>query len=269
MFWIYAAPAARMAALQNLRWIGIGTHDSIGIGEDGPTHQPVGLASLYRSMPNINLLRPADAEEVMGCWLLALSEQEANTPSLFALSRQPVPLLAGTKRDGVARGGYSVLETGEGSDIGLVIIATGAEVSRAVELAESLAPKINERIRVVSMPSQRHFDAQSRGYRRELLHPSPKTLVLALEAWSSYGWARYAHASLSMHSFGYSAPNETLFEKFGFGVNHMQEKASAWVARCRKQGEVPGVGEFEELLLEDVEPREKALKKWHAELNGH
>lgn len=269
MFWIYAAPAARMAALQNLRWIGIGTHDSIGIGEDGPTHQPVGLASLYRSMPNINLLRPADAEEVMGCWLLAMSEQEANTPSIFALSRQPVPLLEGSKRDGVAKGAYSVLETGSDGDIGLVIVATGAEVSRAVELAKSLAPIIKERIRVVSMPSQRHFDAQPASYRRELLHPSSTTLVLALEAWSSYGWARYAHASLSMHSFGYSAPQQTLYEKFGFGVDHMQEKATAWIGRWRKQGEVPGVGEFEELLLEDVEPREKALKAWHHELNGH
>jgi dihydroxyacetone synthase len=212
MFWIYAAPAARMAALQRLRIIGIATHDSIGIGEDGeyiadrnsyyntdvlgPTHQPIALATFYRALPNINFIRPADAEECMGMWLLALDDKSADTPSLFALSRQPVPLLEGSDRHAVAKGAYPVM--GGNIDPNLTIIATGAEVARALAVAQLLSKEY--KVRVVSMPSQRHFDMQSMEYRESVLHSST-SLVVAIEAWSSYGWAKYAHASLSMHTF--------------------------------------------------------------------
>lgn len=215
MFWIYAAPAARMAALQHLRFIGVATHDSIGIGEDGryslqpwhpfllnkyylvgPTHQPIALAAFYRALPNINLIRPADAEECMGMWLLALSDQSANTPSIFALSRQPVPLLSGTDRTKVAQGAYIVYGDDRSPD--MTIIATGAEVARAIESAKLL--KSVKKVRVVSMPSQKHFDIQTAEY-KELVLKSSTALVVAIEAWASYGWARYAHASLSMQTF--------------------------------------------------------------------
>lgn len=242
MFWLYAAPAARMSALQGLRFIGIGTHDSIGIGEDGPTHQPVALASFYRALPGINFVRPADAEEVIGAWVLALAD-EAH-PSLFALSRQPVPLLEGSSRDGVARGGYVIYGGEETPD--LVLLATGAEVSRAIETARLLAPL---KVRVVSLPLISRFDAQPAAYRRSVIPPG--ALVVAIEAWASFGWARYAHAGCHMHSFGISAPQDVLFETFGFGPKNLAHKIGDWVQSRTVDGEVevPGVGEFEELLI--------------------
>ena len=240
MFWLYAAPAARMSALQKLRFIGIATHDSIGIGEDGPTHQPIALSSFYRSLPDINFVRPCDAEETIGAWLLAL--KDANHPSLFALSRQPVPLLAGTCREGVSKGGYIVLETKPGKP-DLVLIATGAEVARAVQVAEHFS---NLAVRVVSMPYMARFDAQSFEYRHSII-PADEAPVVAIEAWTSFGWAKYAHAGLHMTSFGMSAPQEALFEIYGFGVTDMVKRISEW--RNSLGGKIPGVGQFEELLL--------------------
>ncbi|KAK4689319.1 dihydroxyacetone synthase, partial [Tremellales sp. Uapishka_1] len=245
MFWIYAAPAARMAALQQLRFIGIATHDSIGIGEDGPTHQPIALAAFYRALPNMNLIRPADAEECMGAWLLALGDQSKNTPSIFTLSRQPVPLLVGSDRTKVQLGAYVVLGA-EIEDPDITIIATGAEVSRAVVAAGLLK---SFKVRVVSMPSQRHFDLQSYEYKQSVLKSS-SSLVVAVEAWSSYGWAKYAHASLAMHTFGHSAPQQQLYEHFGFEPANIAAKVEAWASSWKAKGRLPGLGEYDELLLE-------------------
>ncbi|BEJ18270.1 hypothetical protein CspHIS471_0705470 [Cutaneotrichosporon sp. HIS471] len=235
MFWLYAAPAARMAALQRLRWVGIATHDSIGIGEDGPTHQPVELAALYRAMPGIELFRPADAEEVMGAWTASL---QGEMPVILALSRQPVPLLPGSDRAGVAKGGYVVLDTQAPE---LVLLATGAEVSRAIDTA-ALLPY---RVRVVSLPSTTRFDAQSREYRRSVIPADVPTV--AIEAWASMGWAKYAHAGAHMHGFGLSAPQEVLFEHFGFAPANLAKVIGEWV---KGLDGVPGVGDFEELLLD-------------------
>ncbi|KAF8891153.1 Transketolase, thiamine diphosphate binding domain-containing protein [Mucidula mucida] len=221
MFWLYAAPAARMTALQKLRTIGIATHDSIGIGEDGPTHQPIALASFYRALPNYNFIRPADAEECMGAWEIALDSHD--TPSLFALSRQPVPLLAGSDRAKVRLGAYPIFST----------------ASRSLNLSSSPLAL-----------NQSHFDQQPFEYRDSVLG-SGKALVVAVEAWSSYGWARYAHASLSMHTFGLSAPQATLYDIFGFSVDNITEKVYAWVKTKTVGGEIvlPRLGQFEELLL--------------------
>jgi dihydroxyacetone synthase len=237
-----------MAALQKLRFIGIATHDAIGIGEDGPTHQPIALAAFYRALPNLNFIRPADAEEVIGAWLLALKDTEH--PTLLALSRQAVPLLEGTKREGVEKGGY-VVYGDEKEQPDLVILATGAEVSRAVQAAEKLASDNKLKTRVVSMPSLQHFDVQPASYRRQVI---PKgALVVALEAYASFGWARYAHAGCHMHSFGHSAPAPLLYEHFGFGVDNIASKVGKWVeSRKAKDGsgwELPEVGDFDELLL--------------------
>jgi dihydroxyacetone synthase len=243
MFFLYAAPAIRMSALMKIRFIGIATHDSIGIGEDGPTHQPVGLAALFRAMPNINLIRPADAEEVMGAWLLALKEED--TPSILALSRQAVPLLPGSSRDKVALGAYPVV----GGDIAkpdLVLVATGAEVSRAIETADILSKK-GMAVRVVSMPSQQHFDQQPISYRRSVLPAD--TVIVAIEAWASFGWPRYAHASLSMQTFGHSAPQAVLYEHFGFSPSNMAQKISAYVDERKASGNKFEIGDFKELLL--------------------
>lgn len=240
MFWLYAAPAARMTALMGLRWIGIATHDAIGIGEDGPTHQPIALAHFYRALPGLNFIRPADAEECMGAWLLALEDE--HHPSLFTLSRQPVPLLPGSDRSKVAFGAYPVYgpENPE-----LVLIATGAEVSRAIDTAKLLS---SLRVRVVSMPSLAHFDRQPTTYRRSVLPSS--ALIVAIEAWSSSGWARYAHAGCHMHTFGMSAPQQTLYDFFGFSPENLAKKIGEWAGRWKN--ERPGVGDFEELLLGQV-----------------
>lgn len=259
IFWIYAAPAVRMSALQKLRFVGVGewdepllrpkltllppaTHDSIGIGEDGPTHQPIALAAFYRALPNLNLLRPADAEEVMGAWQLALSEESEDTPSMICLSRQAVPLLDGTDRGMISKGAY-VVAGKEHANPDLVLIGTGSELSRAIETAGLLK---DLKVRVVSMPSQRHFDLQSAEYRRSIL---PNTsLIVAIEAWSSYGWAKYAHASCSMRQFGLSAPGPQLYDHFGFSPENMAGRIAGWVERKRAEKGVWGPGDFEELL---------------------
>lgn len=243
MFWLYAAPAVRMAALQNLRFIGIATHDSIGIGEDGPTHQPIALATFYRALPGINFVRPADAEEVIGAWQLALNDEVE--PSLFALSRQPVPLLEGSSRDGVARGGYVVYGSANPQ---LTLLATGAEVSRAIDVAKLLESRLA--VRVVSLPVLALFDRQPAEYRRSVI-PASTSLVVAIEAWASFGWARYAHAGCHMHTFGVSAPQDVLFEHFGFSPSNLADKIGSYVDKWRGDSGklvLPGVGEFEELL---------------------
>ncbi|KAJ7641468.1 Transketolase, thiamine diphosphate binding domain-containing protein [Roridomyces roridus] len=246
-FWLYAASGVRMSALQGLRFIGIATHDSIGVGEDGPTHQSIALGTFFRALPNMNLIRPCDVEEVLGAWEVALDA--AHTPSILITTRQEVPLLDGSDRSKVKLGAYPIFSTTPNDeDPELVIIATGSEVYRAIEVAKKLAPKF--RVRVVSMPSQSHFDRQPAEYRRSVL-ASGKALCVAIEAWGSYGWARYAHASFSMHTFGLSAPQATLFDLFGFGVDTIVEKVGAFADSKRVDGKIvlPPVGEFEELLL--------------------
>ena len=238
MFWLYAAPAARMAALQQLHWIGIATHDAIGIGEDGPTHQPIALASFYRSLPQLHFIRPADAEEVMGAWLIALND--VNHPSIFAFSRQTVPLLEGSDRLKVAKGGY-VIHGGSGTPE-ICLLATGAEVSRAVNVAK----KLKGNVRVVSLPSLEHFNRQPESYRRETI-PSHTCPVIAIEAYSTSSWPRYAHAGAHMHTFGHSAPQQILYEAFGFGEDNLAKMIGEYVAGL--QGKLPGVGEYKELLL--------------------
>ncbi|KAL8291358.1 hypothetical protein RQP46_002336 [Phenoliferia psychrophenolica] len=189
MFTLYMAPALRMAALQQLRTITVATHDSIGIGEDGPTHQPIALAAFFRALPGIRLFRPADAEETMGAWEEAIAGGVG--PSVLCLSRQAVPLLAGTSRSKVSLGAYVVLNHPSGKDPDLTLIATGSEVSLAVDVAARLSSAPHSlAVRVVSMPSPSLFDAQPAPYRQSILRPQTSCLVVAIEAWSSYGWAK-------------------------------------------------------------------------------
>jgi dihydroxyacetone synthase len=195
-------------------------------------------------LPNFSLIRPCDAEEVMGAYEIALDDSSANTPSLFCLSRQAVPLLEGSDRSKMSKGGYIIY--GEDVEPELTIVSSGAEVSRSIATAKLLSS--TKKVRVVSMPSQKHFDAQSLEYRQSVL-PTSKSLVVAIEAWGSYGWARYAHASLSMHTFGYSAPADQLYEKFGFKPENMASKIDAWMQKWQSESRLPAVGEFDELLL--------------------
>ncbi|GJN93410.1 hypothetical protein Rhopal_006465-T1 [Rhodotorula paludigena] len=248
MFTLYAAPALRMAALQKLRTITVATHDSLGIGEDGPTHQPIALASFFRALPGLRLWRPADAEEVMAAWQFAI-EGEAG-PSVLCFSRQPVPLLDGSTRAGATKGAYTLATypAGSSSEPKVVLIGTGSEVALAVSVAKRLAAS-GVATSVVSMPCMELFDKQPSSYKRDVL-PSHKALVVAIEAWSSFGWARYAHASVSMHSFGHSGPQADLFKMFGFGEENVAKVVGEYVQR--RENAFPGVGDFEELLINHV-----------------
>ncbi|PWY96935.1 hypothetical protein BCV70DRAFT_228880 [Testicularia cyperi] len=254
MFYLYAAPAIRMSALQRLRLIGIATHDSIGIGEDGPTHQPIGLASLFRSIPNTQFIRPADAEEVMGAWQLAL--ESYSTPSIFSLSRHALPLLDGSDRESVRRGGYLIHRSQSSSSssetIALTIVATGSEVSLAIAAADLLASGAKTRpynVAVVSLPCMSLFDAQPASYRHSVIPPS--NLSIGVEAWAALPWPRYTAASLSMHTFGHSGPQKELFEMFGFEPSSIAGKIDEYVSSRIEGGQVvlPRIGEFKELLL--------------------
>lgn len=245
MFWLYAAPAARMSALQGLRVIGIATHDSIGTGEDGPTHQPIALPAFYRSLPNFNYFRPADGEEVVGCYALALDEENASTPSLLSLSRQAVPLLEGSDRTKVRKGAYIIYSSSpeSASKPDLTLISTGSEVWRAIEAAKKLSATIKS-INVVSMPIQEVFDKQDRAYRQSIIPSSTPTV--AIEPYASDRWARYAHASINMVNFGWSAPGDDIYEFFGFGVDSLAATVGKWYGGLG--GQIPLVGEFEELV---------------------
>ncbi|GAA5893514.1 hypothetical protein JCM6882_007841 [Rhodosporidiobolus microsporus] len=249
MFTLYAAPALRMAALQKLRTITVATHDSLGIGEDGPTHQPIALASFFRALPGLRLWRPADAEEVMAAWQFAI-EGEAG-PSVLCFSRQPVPLLDGSDRASATRGGYTLASYPSSAPDApqVVLIGTGSEVSLAVAVAKRLSSQNGISVSVVSMPCMELFDKQDAAYKREVL-PTNKALVVAVEAWCSFGWARYAHASVSMHQFGHSGPQADLFEMFGFGEENVAKVVSEFVGR--RWADRPGVGDFEELLINHV-----------------
>ena len=227
MFYLYAAPAVRMGALQQLQVIHVATHDSIGMGEDGPTHQPIELAALYRAMPNLLYIRPGDSEEVAGAWTLAI--QSKHTPSIISTSRHALPQLKLlTKREGVLKGGY-VLEEAEDAD--LTLIGVGAELNLAVSLAKDLKEKAGINTRIVSMPCQRLFDSQTQEYRRSVLRRDAKRPTVVVEAYAANGWERYANASISMSvdRFGQSLPGPVAYDYFGFTVEKMAGKVQKYL----------------------------------------
>lgn len=208
----YCRNAIRVAALMGVRSIFVLTHDSIGLGEDGPTHQPVEHVASLRAMPNLHVFRPADTIETLECWDVALNSQR--TPSVLALSRQNVPQLR-TERDSVnfsARGAYVLRHASRRRAV--TLIATGTEVSLAVKAAEELETR-GIPTAVVSMPSWDLFDAQPKDYREEVLGSAPR---IAIEALSKFGWTKYVASEddvIGMSGFGASAPAEVLYERFG------------------------------------------------------
>ncbi len=209
----YMRPAIRMAALMGLPVVFVYTHDSIGMGEDGPTHQPVEHLASLRAIPNLVILRPADANETAQAWRVALRRLDG--PTALVLSRQKLPVLG--PGGPVERGAYAIVD---GSDV--VLIGTGSEVSLCLAAREHLARE-GISARVVSMPSWELFRAQPEAYREDVL-PSgvPR---LAVEAAVSFGWCDWADAVVGMDSFGASAPGEVLFEEFGFTAQHVAERA--------------------------------------------
>ncbi|KAK0391177.1 hypothetical protein NLU13_0678 [Sarocladium strictum] len=243
MFYMYAAPGVRMGALQHLQAIHIATHDSIGTGEDGPTHQPIALAALYRAMPNLLYIRPCDSEETAGAFIAAL--EATNTPSIISLSRQALNQYPQySNREGVTKGAYEFI--GE-KNAEVTLIGIGAEMVFAVETRRILREKYNIRARVVSFPCQRLFEAQPVEYKREVLQYRSQAPRVVIEAYAVNGWERYADAGYSMASFGKSLPGKEAYAYFGFDEDIIAEKVKALVEEVKREGVECLRGEFRDL----------------------
>lgn len=209
----YTKPMARLSALMNIPTIFVFTHDSIGVGEDGPTHEPVEQLAMLRSLPNFNTFRPADAKETVAAWYAALVSKK--TPTAIVLTRQNLPQLSGSSKEAL-KGGYIIKEASKATP-DMILIASGSEVSLAVDAAAELE---NEGVatRVVSMPCMDVFEKQSKEYKDKILPNTVRNRV-AIEALSGFGWDKYTGLDgrvISMNSFGASAPQDLLFKKFGF-----------------------------------------------------
>ncbi|MPY78749.1 MAG: transketolase [Actinophytocola sp.] len=224
----YLRPAVRLAALMRQPVVYVWTHDSIGLGEDGPTHQPVEQLAALRAIPGLNVVRPADANETSGAWRAALTTTDA--PTGLALTRQNVPVLAGSDPDAVAHGGY-VLAEAEGTPQ-VVLIATGSEVQLAVVARETLQAE-GVPTRVVSMPCVEWFDAQDVAYRDAVLPPEVTARVV-VEAGIAQPWHRFAEEVVSLEHFGASADYQTLYREFGITAEAVV--AAAWRCLARQSG---------------------------------
>jgi transketolase len=222
----YMRGSVRLAALSCRRVVYVWTHDSVALGEDGPTHQPVEHVAALRAIPNLHVMRPGDANETAAAWRCGI--ERADGPTALALSRQKLPILAGTAekaRDGVARGGYVLRDaSGDAAKPDLVIVATGSELALAVGAAEALE-KEGIRTRVVSLPCWERFDAQDAAYRESVLPRAARKRV-TVEALVSFGWEAYAGdegAIIGIDHFGASAPGDEVMARFGFTVDRVAE----------------------------------------------
>ncbi len=225
----YMRPAVRLAALQQLPTIYVWTHDSIGLGEDGPTHQPVEHLASLRAIPGLAVVRPADANETAAAWRSVIERRDG--PVGLALTRQNVPVLEGTDPAGVARGGYVLVDADNG-DPDVLLIATGSEVALAVGAREALAAD-GIRARVVSMPCVEWFDAQDRSYRDQVLPPGIRARV-AVEAGIAQPWHRFVGDRgevVSLEHFGASADYQTLFREFGLTTEFVTRAARRTLQR--------------------------------------
>lgn len=228
----YMRPAIRLAALMHLRVIYVFTHDSIGLGEDGPTHQPVEQLSALRAIPNLTVLRPCDASETAEAWRFALNHKKG--PVALVLTRQGVPALDRSvfaPAAGLHQGAYVLAEPAEGKP-DLLLMASGSEVHLAIEAAKKLGQK-GLSSRVVSMPSWELFDRQSEAYRLDVFPQNVKVRI-AIEAGRTQGWWRYVGDKgdvVGIDRFGASAPYKVLYEKFGITADHVVEKALKLLGR--------------------------------------
>ncbi|MDT7603174.1 MAG: transketolase [Acidobacteriota bacterium] len=229
----YMKPAIRLACLSEVQVIYVFTHDSIGLGEDGPTHQPIEQLAMLRAIPHINVIRPADPAEVSQAWRVAITRRHA--PTALILTRQKVPTLdrnAYAPAEGLLRGAYTLAEATDaaGANVApqLIIIATGSEVSLALEARDGLQ-KEGTPVRVVSMPCWELFEEQEASYREEVLPPAT-TARLSIEAGARMGWDRYVGARgdcISLKRFGASAPGDVALKELGFNVENVVSRAKA------------------------------------------
>jgi len=230
MFYLYAAAGVRMGALQQLKVIHVATHDSIGEGQNGPTHQPVELDSLFRAMPNMLYIRPSDAEEVLGAWATALSVEDHSV--IISLARDPALVkIPNTKRSNVSKGGYVVVEQ---EDAMVTLVSCGSELQFAIAAARELSSKHSIPTRVVSMPCIRLFESQSLQYQDSVLGDAQH--VISVEAYISSMWARFCTASVAMDSFGYSGAGIENFKRFGLDTAGTVKKVVRHVKEAGKGG---------------------------------
>jgi len=228
----YMKPAIRLAALSRLHVVFVFTHDSIFLGEDGPTHQPIEHLAALRAVPNLVVIRPADANETAGSWRFAVAHR--TEPTTIVLTRQKVPVLDGTAGAPVERGAYVLAEAAGSLD--LVLIGTGSEVALCLA-ARNLLQQRGIGTRVVSMPSWELFERQDESYRNEVLPPQVGAR-LSVEAGSTLGWSRWVGDrgdAIGMHTFGESAPMAALAERFGFTPEHVARRGAALVGTVAKR----------------------------------
>ena len=228
----YAKPAIRLSAIMEIPTIHVFTHDSIGVGEDGPTHQPIEQLPSLRAIPGLITIRPADANEVVEAWRVIMKLQ--HQPAVLVLSRQPIPTFDRRRyaaANGVTKGAY-VLADAEGGKPDLILLGTGSEVALCLGAATHLAAE-GIGVRVVSMPSWELFEQQDQAYRDSVLPPEV-TARVSVEQAATFGWERYVGqtgAMIGMGTFGASAPLKELQKKFGFTIDHVVEVARAQLAR--------------------------------------
>ncbi|WP_174401655.1 transketolase [Corynebacterium casei] len=231
----YQFPAVRLGSLMSTDTYYVWTHDSIGLGEDGPTHQPVEVLSALRAVPNLSVIRPGDANETVQAWAAAMEYKAA--PKGLSLTRQNIPVLEGTKEkaaEGVRRGGYVLVEASKQTP-DVILLATGSEVQLAVEAAKELEAA-GTATRVVSMPCQEWFDEQPVEYREQVL-PNDVLARVSVEAGIAQSWHKYlgfAGRTVSIEHYGASAPAEELFERFGFTAAKVVEAAQESLAAAKK-----------------------------------
>lgn len=229
VFMDYMRPAIRLAALSGLQSIYVFTHDSIFVGEDGPTHQPVEHLAVSRAIPNLNVIRPCDADETVEAWISALTREDG--PTLIALSRQNLPVIERTDKSSaknLAKGGYTIYDCDSPE---LVILSTGSEIQLSIEAAKRLQNEKGIKARVVSLPCWELFDQQSDSYKKEILGTESRRVVI--EAGIRMGWERYAGENalfITIDEFGRSAPESDLAEYFGFTPEKVCERILKYMA---------------------------------------
>lgn len=226
----YLKPAVRLAAIMYLPSILVLTHDSIAVGEDGPTHQPIEQLAALRSMPNVTVIRPADANETIQAWRIAMKQQQG--PVCLVLSRQNLPVLDNAKlaEVGVSRGAYVISESGANTKPDVQLLATGSEVQLALDAQAALGQE-GIHARVVSMPSWELFDQQTESYQDSVILPD--VTAFALEMASPFGWERYVDSRkhvLGIDHFGASGKGNVVMEQFGFTVANVVKRVKAILA---------------------------------------
>lgn len=220
-----AAPGIRMGALSHLQAIHIATHDSFAEGQNGPTHQPVELDSLYRAMSNLQYIRPCDAEELVGAWKVAL--QSRTTPSMLSIARDPVGSVPNTSRARVGQGAYVIHDLNHAK---LTLVSCGTNLHYAVSAADALTAE-GYPTRVVSAPCMNLFDKQSQDY-KDSVFPRDERPIISVEEYIPQAWAKYCTASIGMNGFGYSASNPSNYERFSLdtaGILRRTKQYLEWV----------------------------------------